>query len=97
MREEIAKTEMLTDGRMNGWMDEWMDGRISLSISQGRLGENEKVGAYAMKRVAAGAHLRNPWLFETAKRPDDQADYCLGTRRWGRLLPEYQTIEPTTA
>ena len=30
-----------------------------------------------MKRVAAGAHLQTPWLFEPAKRPDDRADYCL--------------------
>ena len=30
-----------------------------------------------MKRVAAGAHLPTPWLFEPAKRPD-RADYCLG-------------------
>ena len=30
-----------------------------------------------MKRVAAGAHLQTPWLFEPAKRPDDKADYCL--------------------
>ena len=30
-----------------------------------------------MKRVAAGAHLPTPWLFEPAKRPDDRADYCL--------------------
>ena len=36
----------------------------------------EKVVAYAMKRVAAGAHLPTPWLFEPAKRPDDRADYC---------------------
>ena len=36
-----------------------------------------KVGAYAMKRVAAGAQLPKPWLFEPAKRPDDRADYCL--------------------
>ena len=27
--------------------------------------------------VAAGAHLPTPWLFESAKRPDDRADYCL--------------------
>ena len=33
---------------------------------------------YAMKRVAAGAHLPTPWVFEPAKRPDDRADYCLG-------------------
>ena len=37
----------------------------------------EKLGANAMKRVAAGAHLPTPWLFESAKRPDDKADYCL--------------------
>ena len=30
-----------------------------------------------MKRVAAGAHIPTPWLFEPAKRPDDTADYCL--------------------
>ena len=30
-----------------------------------------------MKRVAAGAHLPTPWLFEPVKRPDDRADYCL--------------------
>ena len=35
-----------------------------------------KLGAYAMKRVAAGAHLPTPWFFEPAKRPDDRADYC---------------------
>ena len=43
-----------------------------------RLSEkNEKLGAYAMKRVAASAHLPAPRLFEPAKRPDDRADYCL--------------------
>ena len=36
-----------------------------------------KLGAYAMKRVAAGAHLPISWLFEPAKRPDNRADYCL--------------------
>ena len=36
-----------------------------------------KLGTYAMKRVAAGAHLPTPWLFEPAKRPNDRADYCL--------------------
>ena len=30
-----------------------------------------------MNRVAAGAHLPTPWLFEPAKHPDDRADYCL--------------------
>ena len=36
------------------------------------------LGAYAMKRVAAGAHLPTLWLFEPAKRQDNRADYCLG-------------------
>ena len=36
-----------------------------------------KLGTYAMKRVAAGAHLPTPRLLEPAKRPDDRADYCL--------------------
>ena len=40
--------------------------------------EKGKLGAYAMKRVATGAHLTTPWLFGPAKRPDDRADYCLG-------------------
>ena len=31
-----------------------------------------------MKRVAAGAHLPTPWLFEPVKRPDDRTDYFLG-------------------
>ena len=39
-----------------------------------------KLGAYAIKRVAAGAHLPTPWLFEPAKRPDDRANYCLDWR-----------------
>ena len=36
-----------------------------------------KLGANAMKRVAAGAHLPTTWHFVPAKRPDDTADYCL--------------------
>ena len=40
--------------------------------------EKREVGAHAIKRVAARAHLPTPWLFEPAKRPDDRADYCLG-------------------
>ena len=36
-----------------------------------------KLGAYAMRRVAAGADLPTPWLFELAKRPGDRANYCL--------------------
>ena len=37
----------------------------------------ENLGANAVKRVAAAAHLPTPWLFEPAKRADDRADYCL--------------------
>ena len=40
-------------------------------------GKEGKLGTNAMKRVAAGAHLPTPWLFEPAERPDDRADYCL--------------------
>ena len=40
-----------------------------------------KLGAHAIKRVAASGHPRTPWLFEPAKLPDDKADYCLGTRQ----------------
>ena len=36
-----------------------------------------KIGANAIKRIAAGAHLPTPWLFEPAKRPYDRADYGL--------------------
>ena len=39
-----------------------------------------KLGAYAMKRVAADAHLPIPCLFDPAKCSDDRADYCLGWR-----------------
>ena len=42
-----------------------------------KMEKKRKLGTYAMKRVAAGAHLPTPWLFEPAKRPDDRADYCL--------------------
>ena len=37
--------------------------------------QKKMLGAYSMKRVAAGAHLPTPWLFEPEKRPDDRADY----------------------
>ena len=49
--------------------------RISAELSD-NVGKG-KMGAYAMKRVAAGAHLPTPWLFVAAKRPDDKADCCL--------------------
>ena len=39
--------------------------------------EKVKLEEHAIKRIAAGAHLPTPWLFEPAKRPDDRADYCL--------------------
>ena len=41
----------------------------------------DNLGAYAMKSVAAGAHLPTPCLFEPAKRPDERAEYCLGNYR----------------
>ena len=39
--------------------------------------KKSKVGAYDLKRLAAGAHLPTPRLFEPAERPVDRADYCL--------------------
>ena len=42
------------------------------------IGNEGKLGAYAMQRVAAGAHLPTPRLFEPAQRLDDKADYCVG-------------------
>ena len=38
-----------------------------------------------MERVAAGAHLPTPWLFEPAKRPDDKTNYCLNSFSLGPL------------
>ena len=38
-----------------------------------------------MKRVAAGAHISNPWLFEPTETTDDRANNCLTTyseRKW---------------
>ena len=39
-----------------------------------------------MKRVAAGAHLPTPWLFEPEKRADDRVDYCLDSS----FLPQWK-------
>ena len=50
----------------------------------------EKLGAYVMKRVAAGAHLPTPWLFEPAERPDDKTDYCLDCSFFPQC--EYQVL-----
>ena len=43
-------------------------GVICARVEEGK----RKKGANVMKRVAAGAHLSTPWLFEPAKRPDDR-------------------------
>ena len=40
--------------------------------------EKGKLAAYAIKRVAVGAHLLTPWFFEPAKSPDDRADSLPG-------------------
>ena len=50
--------------------------RLETHLNQGKYWKGKMV-AYAMKRVAAGAHLPTLWLFELTKRPDDRADYCL--------------------
>ena len=52
----------------------------ALPLTAGKLGPN------AMKRVAAGAHLPTPWLFQPAKRPDDRADHSLLKMRYNQCL-----------
>ena len=56
-------------------------------------GRKGKLGANAMKHVAAGAHLPTPWFFEPAKRPDDHQEATIGTsacrRRIGHLEIEF--------
>ena len=54
-------------------LDDFLTDIISFTFCK----EKAKLGAYAMKRVVAGAHFPTPWLFEPAKRPDKTADYCL--------------------
>ena len=49
--------------------------------------EKGNLGSYAMKLVAAGAHIPTPWLFEPAKCPDDRADYCLGEKNDSKIAP----------
>ena len=44
-----------------------------------------KFGANSIKRVAAGADLPTPWLFELAELPEKWADYCLDLQN--RLAP----------
>ena len=41
-----------------------------LTVLEGR--KKVRLGEHATERVAAGAHLPTPWLFEPAKRPDDR-------------------------
>ena len=45
------------------------------------IGKEKELGAHALDREAAGAHLPTSWLFEPAKCPDDGGDYCVGIRR----------------
>ena len=47
-----------------------MDGKL-LTAPDGLEKKRGKLGAYAMKRVGAGVHLRTLWLCEPAKRPND--------------------------
>ena len=52
-------------------------GAITTTVSYSQILE-KKLKTYAINRVAAGARLPKPWLFEPAKRPADRADYSLG-------------------
>ena len=71
-----------TGGRLFRGLEEIIVKTIPLSATTHSLhiviGKKGKLGANAMKRVAAGADLPTPWLFEPAKSPDDKTDYCLG-------------------
>ena len=51
-----------------------------------------KLWANAMKRVAAGADLPTPWVFEPTKRPDDRADYCLDCSFLSQCKIWYKTV-----
>ena len=59
--------------------------RLEEHMTLSPIQKKRKLGANAMKRVAAGAHLPTPWLFEPAKSSDDRADYCLD----GSFLPQW--------
>ena len=65
----------------------------------------KKERAYAMKRVAAGAHLPTPWRFEPEKRPDNRDYQCVYfnfllvqtsgncfTVKWVVARPESRTV-----
>ena len=53
-----------------------------------RMKEKGKLEANAMKRVAAGADLPTPWLFEPAKRPAMPTNALPKEKtRWHRLFP----------
>ena len=54
--------------------------------------EGREVGCNTMNRVAAGAHLPTPWLFVSAKRPDDRADYCLAAVSSPSATTEYSFL-----
>ena len=52
-----------------------------------------KLGAHAIKRVTAGAHLPTPWVFEPAKRPDYRADFCPDCRTTGSFIEPHYVME----
>ena len=52
-------------------------GTVIHQLYRKRKESSGKLGANSMKRVDADAHFLTPWLFDSAKRPDVRADYCL--------------------
>ena len=57
-------------------------------------GKGMKVGGYVMKRVAAGAHLPTPWLFEAAKTSRQcRADYYVDGNKKIRILRKFCYFE----
>ena len=73
--DKIGSNDLLTTKYVDSG-DEIKANVTGISVQQALL-KKEKLGVYAMKRVAAGAHLLTVWLFGPAKSPDDRADYCL--------------------
>ena len=73
----------------SAFIDWYMDVSARLAENGTSLAKEgrEKLGTNAMKRVAAGAHLPNPWLFEPAKHPDDRTDNSLGCSSLVRIIP----------
>ena len=79
MREMSTGVPIEASGRLRGLLEK-------VRVRKCRKKKKGKLGAHAIKRVAASAHLPTPWLFEPAKRSDDRADYFLDCS----FLPQWE-------